>query len=283
MSETMVATTACSGRPAGPPARLRARAALSAEWIKLRSLRSMLVTPALAAVFCIGLGSLVCSNYVNTWPAASAATKAAFNPLDTNFNFLVIGVLFFGALGALGALVVTNEYGNGLIRTTLAATPQRGLILAAKTALLILIALPLSAVIIFAAFLAGEGILAGHLPHVTLADPGVLGRVLGAIFYLTAASLIGLFLGVLARSAAVAMTGVVGVFLVLGTLLDNLPHSDVWRHTVPYIPSNLGDALWLSRTGTTSLASPTVAAGWLVAWVIVLGALAALSLRLRDA
>jgi ABC-2 type transport system permease protein len=280
MSETMPATTASSGRLAGPPARLRARAALSAEWIKLRSLRSMLVTPALAAVFCIGLGSLVCSNHVNAWPTASAATKAAFNPLDTNFNFLVIGVLFFGVLGAL---VVTNEYGHGLIRTTLAATPQRGLILAAKTALLILIALPLSAVIIFAAFLAGEGILAGHLPHVTLADPGVLGRVLGAVFYLTAASLIGLFLGVLARSAAVAMTGVVGVFLVLGTLLDNLPHSDVWRHTVPYIPSNLGDALWLSRTGTTSLASPTVAAVWLAAWVVVLGALAAFSLRLRDA
>jgi ABC-2 type transport system permease protein len=280
MSETIPATTASSGRAAGPPARLRARAALSAEWIKLRSLRSMLVTPALAAVFCIGLGSLVCSNYVHAWPTASAATRAAFNPLDTNFNFLVIGVLFFGVLGAL---VVTNEYGSGLIRTTLAATPQRGLILAAKTALLILVALPLSAVIIFAAFLVGEGILAGHLPHVTLGDPGVLGRVLGAIFYLTAASLIGLFLGVLARSAAVAMTGVVGVFLVLGTLLDNLPHSDVWRHTVPYIPSNLGDALWLARTGTTSLASPAVAAVWLGAWVIVLGALAACSLRLRDA
>ena len=120
------------------------------------------------------------------------------------------------------------------------------------------------------------------MPQVRV-PPGVLGRVLGAIFYLTAASLIGLFLGVLARSAAVAMTGVVGVFLVLGTLLDNLPHSDVWRHTVPYIPSNLGDALWLSHTGTTSLASPAVAAVWLAAWVIVLGALAAFSLRLRDA
>jgi ABC-2 type transport system permease protein len=174
MSETLPGTTASPGRHAGPPPALRARAALSAEWIKLRSLRSMLVTPALAAVFCIGLGSWICLRHVNTWHTSSAATRAAFNPLDTNFNFLVIGVLFFGVLGAL---VVTNEYGNGLIRTTLAATPQRGLILAAKTALLFLIALLLSAVIIFAAFLAGEGILGGgNLPHVTLADPGVLGR-----------------------------------------------------------------------------------------------------------
>jgi len=276
-SETMPAAATSSGRRASPSALLRARAVLSAEWIKLRSLRSMLVTPALAAVFCIGWGSLVCLRYVNTWPTRVAAGKAGFQPLDVNFNVLVIGVLFFGVLGAL---VVTNEYGNGLIRATLAATPQRGLILAAKTALLTLIALLSSAVICFALFLTGQAILAGHIPHVTLADPGVLGRVLGAIFYLTTASLIGLFTGVIARSAAVAMSCVFGVFLVLPTLLNSL-HGGVWRHTVPYLPSNLGNALWLSHAG--SLVRPTVAALGLAAYIIVLGVLATYSLRRRDA
>jgi len=279
MSETMQATTASSGRRAAPPALLRARAALCAEWIKLRSLRSMLVTPVLAAVVCIGYADFLCWRFTQRWHTFDAANKAGFNPLDTNFNVLVIGVLFFGVLGAL---VVTNEYGNGLIRTTLTATPQRGLILAAKTALLALIALLWSAVICFALFLTGQAILAGHIPHVTLADPGVLGRVLGAIFYLTTASLIGLFIGVIARSAAVAMTCVFGVFLVLPTLLNSL-QGGVWRHTVPYLPPNLGNALWLSRTGTGSLASPTVAALGLAAYVIVLGALATYSLRRRDA
>jgi ABC-2 type transport system permease protein len=279
MSETMQATTASSGRHTGPSALLRARAVLSAEWIKLRSLRSTLVTPALAAVACLGYADFLCWRFTQRWHTFDAANKAAFNPLDTNFNVLVIGVLFFGVLGAL---VVTNEYGNGLIRTTLAATPQRGLILAAKAALLVLIALLSSAVICFAAFLTGQGILAGHVPDVTLADPGILGRVLGAIFYLTAASLIGLFIGVIARSAATAMTCVFGIFLVLPTLLNNL-HGGMWRHTVPYLPSNLGNALWLSHTGTGSLASPTVAALGLAAWVIVLGALATYSLRRRDA
>jgi ABC-2 type transport system permease protein len=277
MPETMQATTASSRRRAAPSARLRARAALSAEWIKLRSLRSMLVTPALAAVVCIGYADFLCWRFTQRWHTFDAASKAGFNPLDTNFNVLVIGVLFFGVLGAL---VVTNEYGNGLIRATLAATPQRGLILAAKTALLVLIALLSSAVICFTAFLTGQGILAGHVPHVTLADPGVLGRVLGAIFYLTAASLIGLFIGVIARSAAVAMTCVFGVFLVLPTLLNSL-HGGVWRHTVPYLPSNLGNALWLSHSGW--LASPAVAALGLVAYIIVLGVLATFSLRSRDA
>ena len=277
MSETMPAITASSGRRPAPSALTRARAALSAEWIKLRSLRSMLVTPALAAVFCIGWGSLVCLRYVNTWHRFDAASKAAFQPLDTNFGVLVIGVLFFGVLGAL---VVTNEYGNGLIRTTFAATPQRGLILAAKAVLLALIALLWSAVICFALFLAGQGILAGHVPHVALADPGVLSRVLGAIFYLTAASVIGLFIGVIARSAAVAMSAVFGVFLVLPTLLNSLD-SGVWRHMVPYLPSNLGNALWLSHSGW--LARPVVAALGLATYAIVLGVLATYSLRRRDA
>ena len=277
MSETIQATTATSRRRATPSALLRARAALSAEWIKLRSLRSMRVTLVLAAVFCIGYADLLCWRFTLRWHTFDAASKAAFNPLDTNFNDLVIGVLFFGVLGALD---VTNEYGNGLIRTTLAATPQRGLFLAAKAALLVPLALVSSAVIIFAAFLTGQGILVGHVPHVTLADPGVLGRVLGAIFYLTAASLIGLFIGVIARSAAAAMTCVFGAFLVLETLLDSL-HGGVWQHTVPYLPSNLGNALWLSHSG--SLASPTVAALVLAAYVIVLGVVATFSLRSRDA
>ena len=277
MSETIQATTATSRRRATPSALLRARAALSAEWIKLRSLRSMLVTLLLAAVFCIGYADLLCWRFTLRWHTFDAASKAAFNPLDTNFNDLVIGVLFFGVLGAL---VVTNEYGNGLIRTTLAATPQRGLFLAAKAALLVPLALVSSAVIIFAAFLTGQGILVGHVPHVTLADPGVLGRVLGAIFYLTAASLIGLFIGVIARSAAAAMTCVFGAFLVLETLLDSL-HGGVWQHTVPYLPSNLGNALWLSHSG--ALASPTVAALVLAAYVIVFGVVATFSLRSRDA
>jgi len=58
--------------------------------------------------------------------------KARFDPLGTNFNFEVLCILLFGVVGAL---VATNEYGSGLIRTTLVATPQRGLVLAAKAVL----------------------------------------------------------------------------------------------------------------------------------------------------
>lgn len=256
----------------------RAWAALGSEWIKLRSLRSLPIMLLVAVIFCVGLANLVCVNYVRNWSTFDAATKAGFVPLDVNLGFMVLGILFFAVLGAL---VVTSEYGNGMIRTTFAATPQRGLVLAAKTSLVGLLALVAAAVICLTAILSGQAVLTGHTPHVGLGDAGVLGRALGAVLYLTAGGLIGLFVGVLTRSTAVAISSVFGLFLVLPILADKLPDSVVWRHTVPYLPSNLGDALWHSHT--SGLARPATAAILLPAYVVVLGAVAVVSLRDRDA
>jgi ABC-2 type transport system permease protein len=277
-SETMTATPTVSVRRTPPSASRRVRAALAAEWIKVRSLRSMLGTLVLAAVFCIGQANLVCSNYVANWPQFDAARRAGFEPLDTNLQFVQLGILFFGVFGAL---VVTNEYGNGLIRSTFAATPQRGLVLAAKTALLGLIALVAAAAICFTAVLTGQSVLAPNLPHVTLGDPGVLGQILGTVLYLTATGLIGVFVGVLARGTALAMGSLFGLFLVLPIMLDALPKDSVWRHTVPYLPTNLGTALWHSHVEV--LPSPTTAALLLGLYVVVFGTAAAFSLRGRDA
>jgi len=203
--------------------------------------------------------------------------KARFDPLAVNFNFVVIGVLLFGVLGAL---VATNEYGSGLIRTTLAATPQRGLVLAAKAALAGLLSLALAVVIVFTAFFTGQGILAGyHAPHVSLGDQHVLAHLLGTVCYLTAAGLIGLFAGVLVRSAAAAVTSMFGLLLVLPVLADKITPDAVTRHTVPYLSMNLGDEMLHHHTGL----SPGVAVAGLAAWVLVLAAAAAFSLCGRDA
>jgi ABC-2 type transport system permease protein len=257
----------------------RARAVLATEWIKLRSLRSMPVT-LLAAVFVsIWLADGVCFNDASNWPRFDAASRAAFDPLDTNLQFVVISMLIFAVFGAL---VATNEYvGSGLIRTTLAATPQRGMILAAKAVLVGLIGFVLSAVICFTAFVTGQALLSGHTPHVSLADPGVLGHVLGSVYFLTACGLIGLSVGALLRNAAAAISAVFAFMLVLPILVNELPADPVTRHAVPYLPFNLGWSLWHSPS--SGHVSGSVAVLALAAWILVLAAVAALALRGRDA
>jgi ABC-2 type transport system permease protein len=277
MPRALAAPGAGSAGHAPPAASRRARAALAAEWIKLRSLRSMLLTPLLGVVVFIWLADQESASNGGGWSHLNAVQKAQFDPLYVNFNFMVIGVLLFGVLGAL---VATNEYGSGLIRTTLAATPQRGLVLAAKAVLAGLAAFALAVVITFTTFLTGQAILSGaHAPHVSLGDHHVLFHLLGNVYYMTAAGLIGLFTGVLVRSAAAAITSMFGLLLFLPLLADRITPDAVTRHTVPYLPSNLGDEMLHHHTGL----SPGVAVAGLAAWVLVLAAVAAFSLRGRDA
>jgi ABC-2 type transport system permease protein len=277
MSRALAAPDTGSAGNVPPAAYRRAGAALATEWIKLRSLRSMLLTPLLGAVAFIGLADGQARNNGANWPHLDAAQKAQFDPLVINFNFVVLGILLFGVLGAL---VVTNEYGSGMIRTTLAATPQRSLVLAAKAVLAGLVLFALAAVITFTAFFTGQGILSGaHAPHLSLGDHDVLGHLLGTVYYMTAAGLIGLFTGVLVRSAAAAITSMFGLLLVLPVLADKITPDAVTRHTVPYLPTNLGDEMLQPHQGL----SPGVAVAGLAAWVLVLAAAAAFSLRGRDA
>ena len=277
MPGTMAAPAAGSAGYAPPAVYRRAGAALAAEWIKLRSLRSMLLTALLGAVASIGVADSAVHSNATGWAHLDAAQKAQFDPLSINFNFVVIGVLLFGVLGAL---VVTNEYGSGLIRMTLAATPQRGLVLAAKAVLAGLVLFALAVVIVFTAFFTGQGIMsAAHAPSVSLGDHDVLAHLLGTAYYLTAAGLIGLFTGVLVRIAAAAITSLFGLLLVLPVLADRITPDALTRHTVPYLPLNLGDEMLHHHTGL----SPGVAVAGLAAWVLVLAAAAAFSLRRRDA
>ena len=276
---TLSAGSAGHAAPTGyrPAAYRRARAALATEWIKLRSLRSMLLTPLLGAVACLVVSASAVRHNATDWAHLDTVQRARFEPFYINFNFVALGILLFGVLGAL---VATNEYGSGLIRMTLAATPQRGLVLAAKAVLAGLAALALAVVITVPAFLAGQAVLSGaHAPHLSFGDHHVLLRLLGIVYYMTAAGLIGLFLGILVRSAAAAITSVFGLMLVLPLLADKITPDAVTRHTVPYLPFNLGDEMVHKHTGL----SPGAAVAGLAVWVLVLAAAAAFSLRDCDA
>src|SRR5688572_20199030 len=83
-----------------------------AEWGKLWALRSTWMVFAVVAVLAVGLA------------AAIGATRAATGPADPGGAFLAVDVLSI-VLGVFGILMVTGEYGSGLVRATFAAVPRR--------------------------------------------------------------------------------------------------------------------------------------------------------------
>jgi hypothetical protein len=96
------------------------------------------------------------------------------------------------AIGLLGVLVITSEYSTGMIRATLAAVPQRRLVLAAKTLVLAVVAVTTAVAASFAAYLIFQAFLpAGDAMATSLADPGVLRAVTGAGLYLAGARAAG--------------------------------------------------------------------------------------------
>jgi len=159
------------------------------------------------------------------------------------------------AFGVLGALVITGEYGSGMIRTTFAAVPRRRTVLAAKAlvfAATTLVTATASTVVAYLVFLAA---LPAHtLTGTAFTDPGVTRAVLGGGLYLTVYGLLGFGLGALLRSSAGSIATLLGVLFVPPLLLDLLPGS--WKTTVgPYIPMQSGTQIFVAaRHETASLA-----------------------------
>jgi hypothetical protein len=149
--------------------------------------------------------------------------------------------------GLLGVLAITSEYGTGMIRATLAAVPQRRVLLAAKALVLTAavaataIAGCLAAYLMFQAFLP-----AGSPMHTTLATPAVARAVTGAGLYLTVLALLGFGLGAVLRSSAGAVAALFGLLFIPTLLAALLPQS--WQDRIGgYLPMNAGDAVYTVR------------------------------------
>jgi ABC-2 type transport system permease protein len=172
------------------------------EWIKLRSLRSTWWVLAVTVGGAIGIAVAV---GVNTRDAAADLTNNALAGIS-------LGLLL---IGVLGVLMMTGEYSSGMVRATLAAIPNRPLVLAAKAAVFGVVALAVGEAAGFIAFFAGGAALPGGIPGPALGQPGVLRAVVlgGAGFCLI--GLIGLGLGAIIRHTPAAIAVLVGGVYVL--------------------------------------------------------------------
>ena len=197
----------------------------------------------------------------------------------------------------IGVMFITAEYRRGMIRTTFAASPRRGRVLAAKAVVL--------GAVTFAAGLIAAGVtipLGEHLlrengnPIYPVSAFTEARIIVGTAALLALAAVLALAMGTLLRRSAVAVTAVIaGIVLpyVLAVIAGVLPAAAAdWlvgvtpaaafaiRQSVPAYPQVTAD--YTPANGYFPLA-PWAGLAVLCAWTALALALAAVAVRRRDA
>jgi hypothetical protein len=179
------------------------------EWIKLRSLRSTWYALALTIAGAAGI-------------AIAVGVKSTDASGDVTNNVLAGVALGLLVTGVLGVLAMTSEYSSGMIRSTLAASPHRPLLLAAKAGVFGAVALVVGEIASFVSFLAGVAALPGGIPAPALDQSAVLRAVLLAGVGYCLIGLIGLGLGAIIRHTGSAVAVMVGGVYVAAQLVGAL-------------------------------------------------------------
>lgn len=212
---------------------------LHSEFCKIRSVPSTFWTLSAAVAANIVLAALVAILVPSRLTASDQAGTDGVRLALAGVHLSQI------AFGVLGVLVITSEYGTGMIRATFAAVPQRRLVLAAKTLVFAAVALVLGVLSSVAAYYTFQAFLPGDIMRSSIGDPAVLRAVLGGGLYLTVLGLLGLGLGAIIRSSAGAIATLLGLLFVPSLLISLLPQS--WQATVgPYAPMDAGSQVFIA-------------------------------------
>jgi ABC-2 type transport system permease protein len=271
----MTAVGAHAWTRAEAPATPGAWATLRAEWIKFWTVRS---TPwSVVAMFVLGAGltTLVC--------ALAAADLARGNTGEPAGAFVTWGMMFAQVTAiVLGTLAVTSEYGTGMIRATLAATPRRGTVLAAKAVVLTGTLFVAGTLTALAGYLAGNWFLDREGIGLALGDDGVLRALVGSGLYMAGLGLLAAAVGLLVRHTAAALSIVLGLVFVVGNMVMLLPGA--WGEwATKLMPGNAGARIATPESFNPLLLDPWPGFAVFVAEVAAVLAIGAVAFSRRDA
>jgi ABC-type transport system involved in multi-copper enzyme maturation permease subunit len=238
-------------------------AVLESEWTKIRSVRSTIWTLALAFIVTVALGAVICLVFNNTWNSLSPGDMATFDPTNASFFGMTLGQL---ALIVFGVLVISSEYSTGMIRTSLAAVPQRGAFYAAKATVAGALALVVGMATSFFAFFLGQSLLGSHKAHI--GDPGVLRAVFGAGLYMTLLVLLCVGAAAILRSPMLGLGILMPFFFLVSPILSAVPKVKTVAH---YFPDQAGQKIMQVVPSTDDHVSygPWGGIGIMAVWVAV--------------
>lgn len=256
-------------------------AALSAEWLKIRSVRS---TYGLLAVIVAGLAgaAVLCGVLVGMYDRATPAMQQHISVAPVAG---LVGSMTELLAGVLGTLVITGEYRTGTIRASLAAVPRRGRLFAAKAAAVAAVALVVGEVAVFAGYAISHGIVGDRsmlLDSGGFAHRAPLLVAQGLVVLLFA--LLGLSLGTLTRSAAGTIPILVLLWYVLPILANLLP--EPWHGRIgSVVPDSLpGELSGIGNAHSVygALLPPWAAGVAMACWMLLPLTAAAVVFHRRD-
>jgi ABC-2 type transport system permease protein len=254
---------------------------LRAEWTKLRTLASTFRLLLAAAALTVAVSAAVAA------PVRCPSGGCADDPAKISLTGIYLGQAI---VAILAVMAVSGEYGTGMIRLTLAATPRRVTLLTAKAAVLTGLILVTGTVAVLGSLLAGRVILPGHgigpsngYPAISFSDGSMLRAGLGSVLYLALIALLSLGAATALREAAVAIGAVLGLLYVLPIIAVFDGNATLSRHLEQIAPMTAGLAIQATTGLNTLPISPWAGLGVLAAWAAGALVLGGILLRSRDA
>jgi ABC-2 type transport system permease protein len=210
-------------------------AVLQSEWTKVKSVRSTVWTLVAALAVTIIISGLICLVTNLQWDNVEQSQRLAFDPTSQSFSGIFLGQL---ALIVFGVLVISSEYSTGMIRTSLAAVPQRGTFYASKVAVTGVLALIVGMATSFLSFFVGQALLGSH--NTSISDPGVLRAVVGGGIYMTLMVLFSAGVATMLRSPMLSLGLLMPLFFLISPILANVPGAKV---VARYFPDRAGSKI----------------------------------------
>ncbi|MEY3566699.1 MAG: hypothetical protein RLZ19_713 [Actinomycetota bacterium] len=247
-------------------------ATIRSEWIKLRTVRSNVTTAVVAVLIPLAISLL-------------SVTFMGENNIDSGTlpGFIVgSGSVAVLLIGVLGVLCVTQEYSQGTIRLTLAATPSRPRVYLAKAVVVALLGAALTGLVVLIGNVVGSAIIDARDVPALDSNPDAAPAFLAMILMGAVVAVLGMAIGALTRNPPSAITTLVLWPLlvegIVGGLLSLAFDDDVARW-MPFQSGLNSMFLELPEDGFGRWGS----LGYFAAWVLFVSLIAERSLKRRDA
>jgi len=248
--------------------------AVRSEWIKLTTVRSTWWTLAALVVMGAGLTTLLCFGNAD-WLASGEADESPG-------SFITSGMMLAQVCAViLGAMTVTSEYGTGMIRTTLAAVPSRGRVLAAKVLVVTSLLFVVGTLTALLGYFGGNYFL--DREGIGLALEGDVARSMyGSGLFLAALGLFSATVGFLVRHTAAALSIVLALVFVVSNLVLLIPGS-LGEWITKLMPGNAAGSIATPVEFNPNLLDPWTGFAVFLAEVAVVSIAALLLFKKRDA